>query len=168
LVVFDQHAVHERILFEKALEGLVKSEFPSQQLLFPRLIEFAIGEESSFEELLPFLLNFGFEIKPFGPRTYLVEAVPAGLKISDEAELLRQVLDYYRENDEKWEQASQKAAAAFACKAAIKADEVLTPEEMVGLIEALFRANVTFACPHGRPTYIKIDLEELDRRFGRG
>jgi DNA mismatch repair protein MutL len=166
IALFDQHASHERILFESALSVLNKEEAPSQQLLFPRLFDISPAEEGSFEELSTYLVRMGFAIKPFGMRTYLIEAVPAGVKISDELGLLREMLEFFKETT-RWEDPAERAAAAFACKAAIKAGTSLSSEEMVALIEALFRTGTPFQCPHGRPTYIKIEIGELDRRFGR-
>ena len=167
LALIDQHAAHERILFEKALNALAAGKANSQGLLIPLQLEISAGEEDLLEELLPHLLKMGFEIKPFGPRTYLIEAVPAGIKISDEQQLVQEMLDFYKETDGKWVDTAEKAAAAFACNAAIKTGHELSPDEMVTLIEALFRTGTPFACPHGRPTYIRMELSELDRRFGR-
>jgi DNA mismatch repair protein MutL len=76
------------------------------------------------------------------------------------------MLEFFKETT-RWEDPAERAAAAFACKAAIKAGTSLSSEEMVALIEALFRTGTPFQCPHGRPTYIKIEIGELDRRFGR-
>lgn len=168
LALFDQHASHERILFEQALNSLTSGKAASQGLLLPLQLDISVGEEESFEELLPQMLKLGFEIASFGPRTYLIEAVPAGVKISNEVRLIREMLEFFRENDERWIDAAEKTAAAFACKAAIKTGDVLSPEEMITLIEGLFRTGTPHCCPHGRPTYIRIEIGELDRRFGRG
>ena len=167
LALIDQHAAHERILFEQALNRLTSGKASSQGLLLPRQFDLAHGEEDTFEEILPYLLKMGFQIKLFGPRTYLVEAVPSGVKISDEVVLLRNMLDFYRETQEKWIDAAEKTSAAFACKAAVKTGDELSSEEMITLIEALFRTGTPYICPHGRPTYIRIETTELDRRFGR-
>ncbi|NQS96900.1 MAG: DNA mismatch repair endonuclease MutL [candidate division Zixibacteria bacterium] len=167
LVLIDQHAAHERILYEQALKTLVSGNAPSQKLIFSRGFDLAMGEEESFEELLPNLRKMGFDVNQLGPRSYQIEAAPAGLKVSDEIRLVRDIFDYYRETGEKWSDAAEKAAAAFACKAAIKSGDELTPQEMVALIEALHRTGMPFACPHGRPTYIQLKMEEFDRRFGR-
>ncbi len=167
MTLIDQHAAHERILFEAALRNLSHKNGSPQKLLFPSMMELPPPEAGAFEELLPFLETMGFIVKPFGPRSYLIEAVPSGVKISDEVRLMRDILDYYRENAEKLTDRAEAAAAAFACHAAIKTEDSLTPEEMVSLIENLFRTGTPFACPHGRPTYIKITMDELDRRFGR-
>lgn len=167
MVIIDQHAAHERVLYEKALASMTAGKAPAQKLVFPGFIEFPHGESDAFEEMLPWLEKMGFAVKPAGPRVYQVETVPAGLKVPDEIRLLHGMLEYYRENEVKHEDNTERIAAAYACKAAIKSGDSLTPEEMVGLIEALFRTGTSFVCPHGRPTYIKIDLKELDRRFRR-
>ena len=167
LALIDQHAAHERVLFEKALASISAGRANSQGLLITLQFEISAGEEDLFEELLPRLLQMGFEIKLFGPHSYLIEAVPAGVKISDELGLVREIFDFYRETEEKWVDTGEKAAASFACKAAIKTGHELSPDEMVTLIEALFRTGTPYACPHGRPTYIRMEISELDRRFGR-
>jgi len=167
MVVFDQHAAHERILFEQTLNHLEAGKAPSQKLLFPHFLELSPGDSEIFEEMIPWLEKMGFAILASGPRLYQVETVPAGLKVSDEISMIRGMLEYYKENEEQREDNAERIAASFACKAAIKAGDSLTPEEMVGLIEALFRTGTSFACPHGRPTYIRIDMREFDRRFGR-
>ena len=103
LALIDQHAAHERILFEKALNALAAGKANSQGLLIPLQLEISAGEEDLLEELLPHLLKMGFEIKPFGPRTYLIEAVPAGIKISDEQQLVQEMLDFYLNRVAKYE-----------------------------------------------------------------
>jgi len=167
LALIDQHAAHERILYELALRTLISGKGASQGLLIPLQFDIALTEESAWEELLPMLGRMGFDIELFGPRSYLIRAVPAGVKISDEVGLLREMLDYYRENEERRQDYAERAAAAFACKAAIKTGDELSPEMMVGLIETLFRTETPYQCPHGRPTYIRLEMGELDRRFGR-
>ena len=167
IVIFDQHAAHERVLFEKAIRQLSEGRSPSQKLLFPQFLELTSPESEIFEEMMPWLEKMGFSVNPSGPNLFQIETVPAGLKVSDELGLLRGMLEYYTENDERREDNAERIAASFACKAAIKAGDSLTPDEMVALIESLFRTGTSFACPHGRPTYIKMDMKELDRRFGR-
>ena len=169
LIMIDQHAAHERILYETALKALTSGSAVTQKQLFPRLIEFTPMEDQLFEQLLPCLNNMGFGIKPFGPHTYLIESIPAGVKISDEVGLVREMLDYFQEYQDEHRRAEplEAAAAVFACKAAVKTGQRLSPEEMVKLIEDLFRTSAPFSCPHGRPTYIKIEMNELDRRFKR-
>ena len=167
IVVFDQHAAHERVLFEKAIFQLTEGKSPSQKLLFPQFLELSSSDSEVMEEMIPWLEKMGFSVNPAGPNLFQLDTVPAGLRISDELGLLRDMLEYYRENDERREDNAERIAASFACKAAIKAGDKLSPEEMVALIESLFRTGTSFACPHGRPTYIKIDMKELDRRFGR-
>lgn len=167
MTLIDQHAAHERVLYEASLRNILEKKGSPQKLLFPSLMELAPNEAEALEELLPHLEMMGFIVKPFGPRSYLVESAPSGVKISDEVGLIRKMVEYYRENSEKLADRAEAAAAAFACHAAIKTGDELSPEEMLGLIEALFRTGSPFVCPHGRPTYIKIDMDELDRRFGR-
>jgi DNA mismatch repair protein MutL len=167
LVILDQHAAHERVLFEHSLSALTSGKISRQKLLFPRFLELTYGEDEIFEQMLPWLEKIGFDLVPVGPRLYQVETVPAGMKITDEIALLQEMLEYYSENDDRSIEPAERVCSAFACKAAIKAGEVLTPVEAVELIEALFRTGISHACPHGRPTYITLELRELEKRFGR-
>jgi len=167
LAVVDQHAAHERILFEKAKRALRGQSFNSQQLLFPMLIELSPEDDLLLRDLLPELPKLGFAIREFGPRAWSLEAVPAGLPHASEAGLLAELLDEYREGREGRLEPQEALAASFACKAAIKSGDPLSPSEMNALIDELFATDFPYTCPHGRPTVIYLTLTEVDRRFRR-
>ncbi|MCH7886832.1 MAG: DNA mismatch repair endonuclease MutL [Candidatus Marinimicrobia bacterium] len=167
LSIIDQHVAHERILYEKALSALESGSGYSQQLLFPQKIELSPEDYSVLLEILAFMNKIGFEITEFGERTILVQAVPADIKAGTEGKVLAEIIDNFRETSGKEVPAHKALAASFACKAAVKAGEKLTQEEMISLIERLFMTEYPYYCPHGRPVIINLTIDELDKRFER-
>lgn len=167
LMVLDQHAAHERILYEEALRNLTKRQASSQQVLFPTVSDLTPPEFHVLEEHKELIQKLGFEIKHFGGRTILVTAVPTLLRNKSGEVLLKEVLTQLQE-EEKVEKDRVKAVArSFACHAAIKAGERLNQEEMENLVRQLFATEEPYSCPHGRPTIIRLSLEELNKKFGR-
>ncbi len=167
VAVIDQHAAHERILYEKALRGFRERVFNAQQLLFPMLLELEPEEEAIFQEVRTDLTHLGFQIRDFGPRTYSIEAVPAGLKRASETNMIHALLEEYTEFRQANFAPRDALAAGFACKAAIRTGDELNPDERAALVDELFATEFPLTCPHGRPTVIHIRLTELDRRFKR-
>jgi DNA mismatch repair protein MutL len=167
LMVLDQHAAHERILYEEALRNLIKKQASSQQILFPTVSDLTPSEFHILEEHKELIQKLGFEIKHFGGRTILVTAVPTLVKNRSGEGFLKEILGQLQE-EEKVEKDRVKAVAkSFACHAAIKAGERLNQEEMDNLVRQLFATEEPYSCPHGRPTIIKLSLEELNKKFGR-
>ncbi|RCK77350.1 MAG: DNA mismatch repair protein MutL [Ignavibacteriae bacterium] len=168
MMIIDQHAAHERILFEKALVSFSIKNNVSQQLLFPHTIEFSAGDFAIIQILQDDLKKLGFEIKIFGRNTVVLEGVPVDIKPGNELTILQEIVDLYKENEyEQKLEPRENLAKSFACKSAIKFGDTLNQTEMRSLIEQLFMTRVPYVCPHGRPVIIKISLEELARRFGR-
>jgi len=167
VVIIDQHAAHERILFEEALDAFEHQNVSSQQLLFPQVVEFSPDDFDMILELVPYLEKVGFELKEFGKNTLVVNATPSDLRGGDEATLLREILDEYKERRDKDNPAHHRLAASYACKAAIKAGDTLSHDEMRSLIHRLFRCNHPYHCPHGRPVIVNLTLDELHKRFER-
>jgi DNA mismatch repair protein MutL len=167
IAIIDQHAAHERILYEKARRSFKERMFNSQQLLFPMLLELTTEEDALFEEVRVDLADLGFQIRDFGVRTYSVEAVPAGLKRVSEVDMIRAMLEDYSEFRRADFSPRDALAAGFACHSAVRAGDPLTLEEMSSLVDELFACEFPLTCPHGRPTVIHIKLSELDRRFKR-
>ena len=167
LVVIDQHAAHERILFEEAMESFEKQNIASQQLLFPQVIEFSSDDFNLMLELLPHLEKIGFELKEFGKNTVVLNATPSDMRGGDEAKLIREIIDEYKERRDKDNPTHYKLAASYSCKAAIKAGDVLSEEEMRILIHRLFQCKHPYHCPHGRPVIVNLGLDELHKRFER-
>ncbi|MBI3787705.1 MAG: DNA mismatch repair endonuclease MutL [Ignavibacteriales bacterium] len=168
LLIVDQHVAHERILYEKILANFENSLPTTQQLLFPHTVELNASDYSLVKELAPHLQKIGFDIKLFGKNTVVIEGIPADVRIGNEAKILQDVLDEFKNNEHNQTiDARDKIAKSFACKAAIKAGDKLNTTEMIVLIDQLFATSMPYVCPHGRPVVVKISVEELDRRFGR-
>ncbi|MCF7741153.1 MAG: DNA mismatch repair endonuclease MutL [Candidatus Marinimicrobia bacterium] len=167
IVIIDQHVAHERILFEEALKSMKKGGGSAQQLLFPQVVELSVDDYSVLLDILPYLEKMGFRAKKFGKNTVAVEAVPAGMRIGDEGKAMKKIIDHYREYGTKETDIQEKVAAAYACKAAIKAGDPLEEEEMRNLVDRLFATENPLYCPHGRPVVVNLTLKELDKRFER-
>jgi DNA mismatch repair protein MutL len=165
LYLIDQHAAHERILFDqvKRLRSLPVKEV--QGLLEPVTLEVNPKQEEVLKLHYEDLAESGFAIEPFGNRTYLVRAVPALIYKKDWMGMVRELLDSVTgENQVDWREG---LAMSMACHGAVKAGQSLTSDEMRELIRQLEQATVPQTCPHGRPTMIRLGSEQLRREFGR-
>ncbi len=169
ILLIDQHAAHERILFEQALSDLSIGKATSQQLLFPVVLELSATEKAVVESAGDYFRGFGFEMQDFGGTAVSVSAIPAFMKNSDAERSARDMIQYLL--DEKsvttFPDPRMRFSAAFACGAAIKAGQKLSQEEMNALLNSLFSTQNPYTCPHGRPTVVRISLDELSRRFLR-
>jgi DNA mismatch repair protein MutL len=167
LVIIDQHAAHERVLYERAKKNFRESSTTTQQLLFPQVVELSQIELQMLDEHQDLLARVGFSVRTFGAKTVLVEAEPAILKSSGQGQVLREILDDLASNQPPELDREERLARSFACKGAIKAGDSLSQEEMNGLVNLLFATSAPYTCPHGRPTVIRTSLDELARKFGR-
>jgi len=168
LMIIDQHAAHERILYERVMANFENTLPSSQQLLFPETVDLGAGDYSLAKELLPDLVRLGFDMRLFGKNTVVIDGIPSEVRIGKEKKILQEVLDEFKNNEHSGvKDVRDNLAKSFACKAAIKAGDRLNGAEMVVLIEHLFLTKVPYVCPHGRPVIVRIPLEELDKRFGR-
>ena len=168
LMIIDQHAAHERILYEKALKRFEANMPFSQQLLFPKTIDLDPARFEILKEINLFLTKLGFAVKFFGRNTIVIEGVPDDIKKGSEEKVLLELIEEYVLNSrEKKLEERENIAKSYSCKAAIKAGDYLNDKEMRLLIDQLFAASMPYVCPHGRPIVVKISLEEFDRRFGR-
>jgi DNA mismatch repair protein MutL len=169
LVIVDQHAAHERILYEEARDRLENRQGESQQLLFPALVDL---EHDRFELLLevgPALKHLGWDLSLLGPPTVVIQGIPASLQRERPGDVLRDILDDVARDggDGGRVDVSERVARSFACHAAVKAGMALTLEEMRTLVDRLFATRKPHGDPHGRPTYVRLELDDLHRRFGR-
>ncbi len=167
IAIIDQHAAHERILYEKALRALAGSRMHSQQLLFPKIIEPAPDQAVRLRDMLEDLQRLGITLREFGERSFVIEALPSGIREGADDQLVLEILDELQERGAARKPGQDQIAAAFACRAAIKFGKTLTLAEMNSLIDQLFATRFPFTCPHGRPTLLNLTLTELERRFGR-
>jgi DNA mismatch repair protein MutL len=166
-VIIDQHAAHERVLYEKAKESFRGERGAGQQLLFPFTVELSFEELTVMAEAMPLFQQLGFDIKLFGGNTIVVEAVPAILGKGTGEQSIVEIVDALIDSGKGDVDISERMAISFACKTAIKDGDRLTQEEMNHLIDMLFATQNPFSCPHGRPTFIRMPLYELDRKFKR-
>ncbi len=171
VVLIDQHAAHERILYEEALEDIKRGKGESQRLLFPVTFDMSVTEKEVVLASRDYFNALGFDVQDFGGHTLAVSAMPTTgfMKSSNVEEAVREVVhNLIEEKDKEILSAPQKRfAASFACGAAIKFGQELKQEEMNLLLNNLFATKNPYICPHGRPTLVRISLEELSRRFLR-
>ena len=167
VVIIDQHAAHERVLYEQAKRSFRDTSASSQQLLFPQVVELTQAQLQVFDEHQDLLSGLGFVVRPFGGKTVLVEAEPVTLMMGRHSQVLRDILDDLASHQPAELEREERLARAFACQGAIKSGERLTQEEMNSLVNMLFATSSPYTCPHGRPTIIRISMEELARKFGR-
>jgi DNA mismatch repair protein MutL len=161
LYLIDQHAAHERILFDQIKDRKIEV----QGLLEPVTLEVNPKQEEVLKSHYAELAEFGFSLEPFGNRTYLVRAVPALLYQKDWMGMVRELLDSVSGEDKgDWR---ERLAISLACHGAVRAGQLLSPDEMRELIRQLEQVAVPQTCPHGRPTMIRLSSEQLKREFGR-
>lgn len=168
LLIIDQHAAHERILYEQILDRMQRGDTGAQQLLFPVVVELDDFQMELLERVKVDLLRIGFDLEEFGGRSVLLRGTPPLWRARGEAELLRDLLDEAATMGLREGETAEGLARSFACRAAIKSGEPLSVEEMNQLVDALFATHRPHGDPHGRPTFVAISLGDLDRRFGRG
>ena len=168
IVLIDQHSAHERVLYERFLRTLERGEAPSQRLLFPITLHLGPAEGDAFDEHRSLFERLGFEIEGFGGHTLIVSAVPMPHPRFDAPRCLRDTLAALT-GDRSPSAASrhERLAATLACKAAIKAGDPLSPDEMRALYTALARTTLPAHDVHGRSTIVQLSWDELERRFGR-
>jgi len=167
LYLIDQHAAHERILFEKMMAGK-ESTLPSQTLLDPAMLHLPPQSAQLLEENIPVLAKLGFQIETFGPDTFRIRAIPSLLAGSDPLAGVRVVVEDFEEDETPLQDEIEAKVAARVCKrAAVKAGQVLTMEEQNALLRNLEKCKSPRTCPHGRPTMIHLSVDLLERQFGR-
>ncbi|MDM7915344.1 MAG: DNA mismatch repair endonuclease MutL [Candidatus Eisenbacteria bacterium] len=166
ILIVDQHAAHERILYEKALVWLSGEQPTRQALLFPVTVRLEPGEALLLEEILAELHRLGLDVQPFGGDEVILRAVPASWQ-GDPASMLHDLLEDLRDRTRRREERTSALAASFACHSAIRSGQKLDLASMNRLIDELFATSLPHGDPHGRPTYMILSAEELDRRFGR-
>ncbi len=168
LVLIDQHSAHERVLYERFLGALESGSAPSQRLLFPLTLHLTPSESEAFEVHREFFGRLGYEADGFGGTSLVIHAVPNPHPRFDAERCLRDSLaSLVGDREASAHARHERLAATVACKAAIKAGDVLAPEEMRALYVALARSSLPAHDVHGRATILQLGWDELDRRFGR-
>jgi len=167
LVIIDQHVAHERVLYEEALSAFESTSMASQTLLFSEKLEFSPDDFDSLLDVLPYLEKIGFKIKKEDDRSIRIEAIPSEMAFGNEKIVIREILDNFLTKRKQYSSFQEGLAAMFACKAAIKAGDSLSRDEMRELVNKLFLTEHPYYCPHGRPIIVQMSLDELDGRFER-
>ena len=168
LYLIDQHAAHERVLFEKLMAQHGLKNIPSQALLTPAVVHLPPAQSQLLDEQLPVLQHFGFAVEPFGQNAYQVRAMPALFAGSDPTAALRALVEDFEEDEAPLRAEVEARVAGRVCKRlAVKAGQALSPEEQRALLSDLENCASPRTCPHGRPTMIHLSVDMLERQFGR-
>lgn len=169
LVLMDQHAAHERVMFERMRRAMEREGVPSQRLLLPLTMQLAPRDADLLGKNLDALRRLGIEVEPFGPHTFKVEALPTFLKTDDPQGWLDQVIEELRGMSSRASslRLGEDMIATTVCRHSVKANDRLSLPELESLLRDLSACEMPFCCPHGRPTLIQISHAELERKFGR-
>jgi DNA mismatch repair protein MutL len=169
LVIIDQHALHERIMFEQLLQQVLRGPLESQRLLLPITLSAPPQQVELLESLQPLLKKLGIEADAFGPETVAVQAFPSFLDKVDPAGFVRDLLDRAEQDllSANEEQALHEVLDMMSCKAAVKAGDPLSPAEIEALLAQRHLIDRASNCPHGRPTTLRLSLRDLEKQFKR-
>ena len=167
LYLIDQHAAHERVLFERMM-GQTAGSLPSQTMLQPETVELSIQAARTISEQIPILKRYGFDVEPFGQQVFRVRAMPAILTGLSPLAALQTLVDDFDEDETPLQGQQEAKLIARICKrAAVKAGQVLSVDEQKALVTGLEACRSPRTCPHGRPTMIHLSVDLLERQFGR-
>jgi DNA mismatch repair protein MutL len=169
LVLVDQHAAHERILFEELRRRMEEQGVPTQKLLLPQTFDVPPRDADWIERNISILQKMGIGIESFGPGTFKIDSLPGFLSVSDPAQFMRKVIDDLKSagNSSSPMRLGEEMIAKTVCRHAVKANDPLRYPEIEKMIRDLLECDLPYCCPHGRPTMIQISLAELEKKFGR-
>jgi DNA mismatch repair protein MutL len=170
LVLLDQHAAHERILFEQMLNRLEqKEQAPSQRLLLPETVELAPRDASFLRQQLPALVRLGVGLSEFGESTFLLDALPPFVKVTEPRRFVLELVDQLKAAGAEVNslRLGEHVVAKTVCRHAVKANDPLAGAELENLLNDLRQCAMPYTCPHGRPTILEMNYRELERKFGR-
>ena len=169
LVLMDQHAAHERVLFEEMKRRMETEGVPSQRLLTPIMIDLPPRDFDLISRNLETLNKLGLSAEPFGGNTLKIDALPVFLKSDDPESFLNDVINEIRSSSDRMSalRLGEDMIATTVCRHAVKANDPLHEKELQKLLEDLLVCDMAYCCPHGRPTLIQINYAELERKFGR-
>jgi len=169
LVLVDQHAAHERILFEELRRRMEDLGVPSQRLLIPLTLQLGPRDSDWVEQNLETLQKMGIGVEGFGSGTWKLDAIPQFVRSEEPQQLLHDIIDELREVSSQSSKLrlGEDVIAKTVCRHAVKANDHLREPELIRLIEDLLACDLPYCCPHGRPTMIQISYSELEKKFGR-
>ncbi len=168
LFIIDQHAAHEKVLYERTMKSLKSREYTSQAVSPPIILTLSGNEQLLLEKYMDYFTRIGFEIEPFGGREYAVSGVPANLFSIAKKELLMEMIDQLSDDSSVTDpDMIYERVASMSCKAAVKGNHRMSAAEANELIDQLLTLENPYACPHGRPTIISMSKYELEKKFKR-
>jgi len=169
LVLVDQHAAHERILFEELRRRMEEQGVPAQRLLLPQTIDLPPRDADWIDRNISILQKMGIGIESFGSNTFKIDSLPSFLNVSDPTQFMRKVIDDLKSasNNSSAMRLGEEMISKTVCRHAVKANDPLRYLEVEKLIQDLLECDLPYCCPHGRPTMIQISLAELEKKFGR-
>ena len=169
LWIVDQHAAHERVLFDRHLRMRQEKKVSVQRLLMPVILELRAEQQIAYQEIAEELAANGFEVEPFGQRTIAIKAAPAETRADDVGDLMREILDNARQEGRtvSLDLLRNKIAASVSCHAAIKVNMSLEKNKMDWLLQTLAKTECPMTCPHGRPTVLRYEMKDLQKAFKR-
>ncbi len=169
LVLVDQHAAHERILFEEMRKRMEDQGVPAQRLLIPLTLQVSPRDADWIARNSDTLHRAGIGLEAFGAATFKIDTLPTFLRATDPSQLLRDIIDDLRETSTQTSKLrlGEDMIAKTVCRHAVKANDILREPELVRLIQDLLACDLPYCCPHGRPTMIQIGYAELEKKFGR-
>jgi len=170
MVLLDQHAAHERVLFEQMLKRLEQNvAAPSQRLLLPETVELAARDAHFLREQLPTLVRLGVGLSEFGERTFLLDALPPFVRATNPRAYVLELIDELKAAGQQVNslRLGENVVAKTVCRHAVKANDLLSGRELENLVEDLRRCDMPYTCPHGRPTLLEMNFRELEKKFGR-
>lgn len=163
----DQHVVQERVLYEKFMEQLMNKKVAVQELLKGEVLEFTPSEKISLLENKEKLIELGFKLEEFGENSFILRTVPTLFGRLQPKELVFEVLDKLKEGKNKLEEVQEEIITRMACRASVKAGDELSIPQMQKLLDELSKAKLPYTCPHGRAVLIKVNVDELEKKFRR-
>ena len=169
LVLMDQHAAHERVLYEQMLDRMEQAGASSQRLLLPETVELSARDANFLRENLDHLSRLGVGLSEFGDRTFLLDALPPYVKAPNARKFVIELVDELMESgrDVNSLRLGEHTIAKTVCRHAVKAHDPLTAPELENLLRDLRACDMPYTCPHGRPTLIELSFRELEKKFGR-
>ena len=169
MVLLDQHAAHERILFEQMIKRMQRGNAASQRLLLPETIELSVRDAQFVRDLMPSLNRLGVGLSEFGERTFLLDGLPPFVKATEPRRFVLELIDQLRAAGQGVNSVrlGEDVIAKTVCRHAVKANDSLAGAELENLINDLRNCDMPYTCPHGRPTILEMSYRELEKKFGR-
>ncbi len=167
MYLIDQHAAHEKVLYERIMKKFTENRADSQNLMPPVVVNLSTNDVETLNQNMEFFTNLGYEIEPFGGKDYAITAVPLELYGLNEKDVFMEILDEMTEGNYRTITSITDRMATIACKAAVKGNNRLSVEEAKELVNELLTLENPYNCPHGRPTIISMSKYELEKKFKR-